>query len=281
MKLSIHHDTDYHFSEPVFLEPHILRFRPKSTVNRKVLSHNLSVAPLPAGSTYQRDEENNLVLFSWFDGEHDHLTIKAETVIELKEFNVFNWLIYPYQYNQVPFVYGQKRAAALAPAMKTNREEAQLKVYAEALLKECDQETVPFLTTLTRQIHKDFKIIYREEGEPYTPEKTLELREGACRDLAWMQIHMLRMLGFAARFVSGYFFFPKEGTQYDLHGWLEVFVPGGGWIGLDPSHGLVAGHTHIPVSTCAAYQDSMPVSGAIRGSAQTELSSQVTIQRID
>ena len=117
------------------------------------------------------------------------------------------------------------------------------------------------------------------EGRPYHPNKLFQLKSGSCRDLAWMQIQLLRNLGFAGRFVSGYFYLDAENPEFELHAWLEVFIPGAGWIGLDPSHGMLAGDAHIPVASSSNYENTMPVSGSVRGSANSTLKNDLIISQ--
>ncbi len=120
----------------------------------------------------------------------------------------------------------------------------------------------------------------RLTGNPHHPNELFRLKTGSCRDFAWMQIQILRNLGFAARFVSGYFYLDAESPEFELHAWIEVFVPGAGWIGLDPSHGILAGNAHIPVASSANYQNTMPVSGTVRGEATSKLKTELQIELV-
>jgi transglutaminase-like putative cysteine protease len=140
--------------------------------------------------------------------------------------------------------------------------------------------TVQYLTNLNGQINADFEVIYRELGPPMAPGKTFDLKKGSCRDLTWMMIQLLRSQGFAARFTSGYFYFEMEEQAYELHAWVEVFLPGCGWLGLDPSHGIVATNTHFPIVSSSHYENTMPVSGGIRGSASATLKTNLIIEEI-
>jgi transglutaminase-like putative cysteine protease len=142
----------------------------------------------------------------------------------------------------------------------------------DALLVESDNETVAFLVALTRQIHRDFILEVRPVGDTLYALTTFNLKRGACRDLAWMQVQMLRAKGIAARFVSGYLYLPDSEGQHDLHAWVEAYLPGAGWLAFDPSHGVVCGSSYVPVSSSFHFENTMAVSGTIRGNAQTELS---------
>jgi transglutaminase-like putative cysteine protease len=129
-------------------------------------------------------------------------------------------------------------------------------------------------------LHDDFKVEYRETGQPFSPNKTFKFKRGSCRDLSWLLISLLRNRGIAARFVSGYFYFDMDEPAYELHAWVEVFLPGNGWLGLDPSHGIFTGNSHFPIVSSAHYENTMPVSGGIRGSATSKLKTQLSIEII-
>ena len=139
---------------------------------------------------------------------------------------------------------------------------------------------IPFLTNLTTKIHDDFILESRQEGIPFAPDKTFEIKNGSCRDLVWMQIQLLRHMGIAAKFVSGYFYLPLENSEFELHAWLEVFLPGAGWIGFDPSHGILAGNSHIPIASSTHFENTMTVTGTIRGEATSDLISKVMIELV-
>ncbi len=277
MKIKINHDTHYTFDAEIFLEPHYLRFQPRNTVYCQVQSMSLNISPVPEGNTLMRDEENNVINFCWFGGMTQKLSIKLETTIEIAEFNPFDFLISPFHYNQLAFTYTEQEQILLSAALSKQSIGKDLKQYGLEIQKASSQETLPFLAQLTQRIHEDFEVIYREEGAPWQPDNTFTKRKGSCRDLAWMQIMLLRQTGFAARFVSGYYYFIMEKPDYELHAWVEVFLPGAGWVGLDPSHGVMTGNTHIPVVSSAFPENTMPVTGSIRGAANMTLQTDLMI----
>ena len=121
----------------------------------------------------------------------------------------------------------------------------------------------------------------RSTGQPHEPVTTFNLKKGSCRDLAWFEIQLLRHVGIASRFVSGYYYIPMEKPKFELHAWLEVYIPGAGWIGFDPSHGIVTGNNHIPIASSSDFENTMPVTGSIRGDAGSELKTHIDIQIID
>lgn len=280
MKFKINHNTEYQFSSEVFFEPHYFRFKPKNTPFVKVENFNLQITPKASGLTEQLDAENNFVHFCWFEGMNKKMAINIEMTVATIEFNPFNFILYPDNYFSVPFLYSDELAKILQPSLNVAKISEPLINYGKEILLDSDSKTLVFLTNLTQQIHNDFIVEYRHIGQPYSSEKTFLLKQGSCRDLAWMQIQLLRHLGFAARFVSGYFYLSVEKPEFELHAWVEVFLPGAGWIGLDPTHGIVAGNTHIPVASSSHFNNTMPVSGTVRGDANSDLITNLHIELI-
>lgn len=277
MKLKIEHYSKYTFSAPVFLEPHYLRFRPKTAPHHQLLSFDLAVSPMPAGTSVSDDPENNLVDLAWFKDLHEHIEITATSVVETAAYNPLNFLIYPNTFQQRPYSYGPALTNSLNNYLATEPVPAELIAAAEALMTDNNNQLIDFLIALTQNIHSQYEVIYRHEGEPMSADQTFGLKQGSCRDLTWMQIQLLRTMGLACRFVSGYFYLEAEHPAFELHAWLEVFIPGAGWLGLDPSNGLITGHTHIPVAASHQYVNTMPVIGTIRGTATADLETTLDI----
>lgn len=278
MKYKIIHQTEYIFNSKVFFEPHVLRFKPKNAPNIQVESFNIQMDPMPKGLSEQLDPENNFIHNCWFEGMHHKLSIRAELHLLSADFNPFNFIIFPDSFLTIPFSYTQPWKEQLLPSIKKEVIGQALIDYGQNILTKSNASTIDFLTKLNQQIHQDFIVEIRETGEPYHPDKTYELKSGSCRDLTWMEIHLLRHMGIASRFVSGYFYLPMEKDEFDLHAWVEVFIPGAGWIGFDPSHGMVAGASHIPVASSAHYDNTMAVTGSVRGSAYSELKTKLVIE---
>nr|WP_321452936.1 transglutaminase family protein [uncultured Carboxylicivirga sp.] len=277
MKLKITHKTHYSYSNKIFFEPHYLRFKPKLATFFTVEDFRLKIEPEPLGLSEQFDSENNHVFLCWFEETYKNLKIEASMLLDIKEFNPFNFLIYPTEYLALPFSYNNKTKRLLAPSLQTDSISEPMTKYIQNILKDANHDTITFLINITKQIHLDFNLESRETGAPHEPEYTFLNKKGSCRDLAWMQIQMLRSLGIASRFVSGYLYLNDKTPYYELHAWIEVYVPGAGWIGFDPSHGLLAGNYHIPITSSAFFSNAMPVSGTIRGNAKHKLTNQLNI----
>jgi transglutaminase-like putative cysteine protease len=279
MNFKIIHETTYSFSDPVFLEPHYLRFRPKQTPFINVTNFSIALKSEPEGHRVIEDEEHNVIDFCWFEKLTNRFTILVESSLQTKEYNPFNFIIHPDSFNTLPFTYSDQQYQLLFASLQKAPLAQELVDYANGILDASHFNTIAFLTNLTSQIHQDFTVEYREAGPPLSPANTFEIKKGSCRDLSWMQINLLRHYGIAARFVSGYFYFDMEEPTYELHAWVEVFIPGTGWLGFDPSHGILTGNTHFSVASSAICENTMPVSGGIRGSATSQLITNLTIEK--
>jgi transglutaminase-like putative cysteine protease len=205
----------------------------------------------------------------------------VKSVVDFTEYNPFNFLIHPSEFLQIPFEYSKKDKQLLEAYTQTNTLSKAMKAFLDDILKAVNHQTIDLLTTLTTSIHNEYTLETREEGAPQDIEFTFKQKKGSCRDLVWMQMHLLRSLGIAARFVSGYFYIKADKPQFELHAWLEVYIPGAGWIGFDPSHGMITGCYHIALASSAFYENTMPVSGSIRGKTTTTLKYDLDIKLIE
>jgi len=278
MRFKIIHETEYEFSKAVFLEPHYLMFKPKNRQHLNLESYSLELSIKPAGISEQLDAEDNIVHFCWFEGMHKNIVIRSEATVNSRPYNPFNFLIYPLYFNSIPFSYSDAIIVLLQKYLTAEPIGKELHLFGKTILASINNDTLSFLTALTIQIHDDFVVASREEGVPYEPDKTFHLKKGSCRDLVWMQIQLLRTMGLASRFVSGYYYVDVENPQYELHAWTEVFLPGAGWIGFDPSNGIITGNTHIAVASGSHYLNTMPISGTVRGDATSELKTKLVIE---
>lgn len=281
MQIEICHTTEYMYSKAVFLEPHHLRLKPKSTANSSLSSFKLDIEPARKGFSSYNDVENNEICFCWFEGLHKQLKVNVKSLINLTEYNPFNFLIHPSEFLDVPFQYAKKDRELLQPYYQPNTLPKKMKAYLDDILSTVNYQTIDLLTALTKSIHNDYTVETREEGVPHDIAYTFEQKRGSCRDLVWMQIHLLRSLGMGTRFVSGYFYLKADKPIFELHAWLEVYIPGAGWIGFDPSHGMITGCYHIPLASSAFFENTMPVSGSIRGEAESTLKYDLHIRLIE
>jgi transglutaminase-like putative cysteine protease len=280
VKLIITHRTEYKFSSRVFLEPHLLRFRPKAFPFISLEAFDFQVSPTPIGVSEGLDAENNFMCWCWFEGLHKKMSITSELVVENNNLNPFNFVIHPEHYSELPFQMDSSLSSPLQPALSKQEIGNSLLSYGKTLLDESKNLTIDFLSLLTRRIHQDFTLEVRKEGKPMAAATTFGLGRGSCRDFAWMQLQLLRNLGIATRFVSGYFYPVADVSEYELHAWVEVYLPGAGWVGFDPSHGIMAADSHVAIASSANAESTMSVTGTIRGESTSELFTKVDMQLI-
>jgi transglutaminase-like putative cysteine protease len=281
MLFTIEHVTEYRFTRPVFFEPHQLRLQPRSDGAQRVLRYDLQIEPVPAGVTSASDPEGNLVTMAWFNDVHDRMALRSVAEVETQRENPYDYLLTPAN-RRLPIAYQPWEMSYLAAALKRTSVPANVDPSRELAeqIRECARgEVVPFLSRLTETICDRFKVIHREQGGPWPAATTIEQRQGACRDLAVLFIDVCRLVGLAARFVSGY----QEGDAGQhkrfLHAWAEVYLPGAGWRGFDPTHGLAVSDRHVAVAASADPLHAAPVTATYRGSnVQAEMSADITIE---
>ena len=267
MFYQIDHLTEYCFSRPVFLEPHQLRLRPRDDGGQRLQAFKLTVDPEPVGLTNTLDAEGNNVAIAWFNGLYDHLHFRAEIEIETIRQNPFDYLLTPSN-NRFPIAYQACEMNALAylrQRQSGQEQEQAVEEFAQQIHQSTNGQVVPFLCQLCDVIHDQFEIIRREEGPPHAPAVTLDMRRGACRDVAVLFMDACRVLGLAARFVSGYQEGDADQAQRDLHAWAEVYLPGTGWRGYDPTNGLAVADRHLAVAASASPELTLPIIGTFRG----------------
>ena len=279
MTFEIRHTTRYTFGKPVFLEPHLLRLRPRSDAVQRLVHFDLSVFPEPAGRSECLDLDGNCACRLWFDSATDRLEIRTVSVVETIRANPFDFLITPATGLTLPMRY----PATLVPSLKPYLEgppsvpDAVAKFGTE-LAEAVKWETLPFLSALTTRLPQQCTVVVREEGDPLPPDIVLAQRQGSCRDLTLLFIDACRAVGLAARFVSGYQEGDPDQSRRDLHAWAEVYLPGAGWRGYDPTLGLVVGDRHIALAAGPTFRDASPVTGTFRGTGATAtLQADITI----
>jgi transglutaminase-like putative cysteine protease len=280
MLFKIQHHTHYKYSRPVSFEPHFLRFRPRDDSFQKLLEFNISISPEPKGISEHVDLDGNTIYQAWFNGSSQELVIQSTALIKTKNRNPFNYLVHPESALILPIEYPKDVDDFIKPYTAPITNSIEVLRFAEGMAYEVNRQTIPFLIHLTQEINHKFRKEYREFGEPYSPEKTLVGKNGSCRDLVVLFIETCRMLGFAARFVSGYYFEELHTEKQELHSWAEVYIPGGGWRGFDPSSGLATAGRHIAVSASSIPRLSAPVAGTYLGEADSTLTTDIRISAL-
>ena len=268
MLFHVTHITEFRYSHPVFLEPHRVQLRPRHDSWQRLLDFDMRVEPAPAGLSTCMELDGNESDRLWFNGLQKGLTITTKFTVETLRTNPFDYVLDPAGL-RLPVVYDEEVSAALAPYRDRASSESQVVDFAESIAEEVDRETAPFLSILTNRIQGRSKIILRRRGDPWPPSRTLTQGRGACRDLAVLMMDACRAMGLAARFVSGYQEADPARTERELHAWVEVYLPGAGWRGYDPTGGLAVSDGHVALAAGAIPRATAPTSGAFRGTGAT------------
>ncbi|MDY6943322.1 MAG: transglutaminase family protein [Pseudomonadota bacterium] len=280
MRLHITHTTRYRYSRPVILGPHLVRLHPRYDHHVRLENYQLTVNPTPSNRTRYLDPWGNLVDQLWFQGPTESLTIQSEWVARNHNRNPFDYLV-DRSLDQVPILYPDRLERGLRPYLVTNPPVAEItQALSREIAAKSGQKLLGFVCALNGYLYQNIERIVREQGRPQRPETTLETGRGACRDLAVLFLALCRAQGLAARFVSGYQHRDTPRQRRYLHAWPEVFVPGGGWRGFDPTHGLAVADRHIAVAAAADPSDASPIDGTFSGTAQSDMEVQLRIETI-
>jgi transglutaminase-like putative cysteine protease len=268
----------------VFLDPHVLRFHPRPDGTQRVDDFQLQVDPAPEGLTPYQDCAGNVVTGVWFNGVHSDLEITARCRLTTTRVNLFDYLP-PFQRPGRRLEYDAGLQKLLAPAIHRTPPVGcadPVKQFAEAVYRDTQYRLVPFLILLNTAIFDRFHVIERERGAAWCPARTWSEGCGACRDLAVLLVDACRAVGLAARFVSGYRADGGARGRQQLHAWAEVYIPGAGWRGFDPTEGLAVGDRHVVIAAALDPPDAAPVSGSFRGTGITsELESTIQVDTDD
>lgn len=284
MLLNITHLTTYTYSEAVPLNPHSIYLYPLPRKHATLLEYDLKITPVPVDVQQRFSIENNPYYLAWFMGEHASLTIEVTLKIDITPFNPFSFVIDPdfiKRYSastNYQGLYKEDEMPLLSPSL----------ILVEGLdfgdfvtrLRNEHLDPINFLVAITEKIHSQWKHLIREEENLWSPDKTFSSYEGSCRDLSWMLMQMLRQVGLGTKFVSGYAFNPELDEGNDLHAWVEVYLPGAGWVGIDPSLGLLTDEHYIPLASSSIPQFTLPVSGTYGGTATSKLHTEVVISEV-
>ena len=287
--VALHHVTHYRYDRPVTLGPQVLRLRPAPHCRSRILSYSLRVAPEKHFINWQQDPQANYLARLVFLETTKEFRIEVDLVVEMAVINPFDYFLEPHAENY-PFEYESWQRDELAPYLKRQPLTPLFECYLHGIPRE-KKRSNNFLLDLNRQLSHDIKYLIRLEPGVQTPEETLAKRSGSCRDSGWLLVQLLRHLGLAARFVSGYLIqltpdvksldgpSGPEKDFTDLHAWAEVYLPGAGWIGLDPTSGLFAGEGHLPLACTPEPGAASPVTGAV-DKCEVSFSHEMSITRI-
>ncbi len=271
--VALSHVTTYDYDRPIQLGPQVIRLRPAPHCRSPILSYSLTVEPEQHFINWQQDPFANYQARLVLTKPTQRFKVSVDLLVEMAVYNPFDFFLEPSAKN-FPFEYEPDVAQELAPYLVHLPLKSSLKSYFKNLDRsKC--RTIDFLVKTNQQLFNDIKYLIRLEPGIQKPEETLENRSGSCRDSAWLLVQLFRMCGLAARFVSGYLIqlVPDvksldgpSGTEVDftdLHAWCEVYLTGAGWIGLDPTSGLLAGEGHIPLACTPTPTSAAPIEGVL------------------
>jgi uncharacterized protein (DUF2126 family)/transglutaminase-like putative cysteine protease len=261
-RASLVHRSLYRYDRDAALGPHIIRLRPAPHARAIVRDYELRVTPAVHKLHWQQDPFGNWQARVLFPAPTRELEVMVRFVVERVETDPFDFVV-DTDAQRLPIRYQGAVASALAPYLEREQTGVLFEQFVASLGAE-RAETVAFIVALNQRIRNDFKYLLRDEPDTQSAEATLASRQGACRDFAWLMTQTLRALGIAARYVSGYALHwehEASGQEAELHAWTEAYLPGAGWIGFDPTAGLLAGDGHIPLAAVAHYEDAAPIVG--------------------
>ena len=287
--VALNHVTHYRYDRPIHLGPQVIRLRPCPHARTRILSYSMRVLPSEHFINWQQDPQANYLARMVFPEKTTEFRIEVDFVAEMAVHNPFDFFLEPAAEN-FPFSYPAEQAHELQPYRACLTPTPKFGAYLSTIPHE-KVRTIDFLVGLNQRLQQDISYTIRLEPGVQTPEETLNKRSGSCRDSAWLLVQLLRHLGFAARFVSGYLIqlapdvksldgpSGPEVDFTDLHAWCEAYLPGAGWIGFDPTSGLMAGEGHIPVACSPDPSSAAPVTGAL-DACECEFEHSMQITRI-
>ena len=287
--VALHHVTHYRYDRPVQLGPQVVRLRPAPHCRSRILSYSLRIEPEEHFINWQQDPFANYQARLVFPNKTTEFKVTVDLVTEMAVFNPFDFFVEP-SAKEVPFHYSAALQDELQSYLVKLPRAGEFKKYLAGLDRK-RQRSIDFLVETNRRLHQDIRYLIRMEPGVQTPEETLTLRSGSCRDSAWLLVQLFRHMGLAARFVSGYLIQltpdvksldGPSGTEVDftdLHAWCEVYLPGAGWIGLDPTSGLLAGEGHIPLACTPQPSAAAPIEG-LMDEAEVSFDHEMSVTRI-
>ncbi|MFL6417379.1 MAG: DUF2126 domain-containing protein [Bryobacteraceae bacterium] len=273
IKVALNHRTSFTYDKPVSLGPQVARLRPAPHCRTPILSYVLRVSPEPESLHWQQDPNSNHLARALFSGKTQRFEVEVDLIADLSPINPFDYVLEPGA-EHYPFDYPESLARSLEPYLGLEPGGSLFQRWIDRLPVD-PQPTLSFLVDVNRRIRDEVAYLTRLEPGIQTPEETLLRRSGSCRDSTWLLVQVLRHLGIAGRFASGYLVQlasdAPDGNavrkdSLDLHAWAEAYLPGAGWVGFDPTSGLLATEGHIPLACSPEPSDAAPITGTVEPS---------------
>ncbi|WP_317932446.1 transglutaminase family protein [Halioxenophilus sp. WMMB6] len=274
IRVKLLHKTHYKFDRPVNVGPHVLRLRPAPHSRTKIHGYSLKVLPKGHFLNWQQDPFGNYQARLVFPEKTRELGFEVEVIADMTAINPFDFFVEDYAEN-FPFEYDKQLKKELLPYLEKEEEDSPLlTAWLATIDRKKKMRIIDFLVMLNSRLQQEIGYNIRMEPGVQSCQETLEIKRGSCRDTGWLMVQILRHLGLAARFTSGYLVqltadkasldgpSGPEADFTDLHAWCEVYVPGAGWVGLDPTSGLFASEGHIPLACTPHPVSAAPVTGA-------------------